>query len=291
MDKIPPPERPSCVIAGCVKNCERYIDQVFANIEKIQTFFNKPCIIISFDLTRGYDIQDPSLKKLIQIRASGKFDLKIIINKNPLEAMRTLNIKNARNKILDYMAEQSLNPDYLIMMDFDDVCSKPIDLDILERGLTKSDEWDALFFNNENYYDYWALSMDEFEFSCWHCSDIKKMMKAMQKRLIEKMARLGAGDLLECKSAFGGFGIYKYPMFRDFGCRYDCFADLSQFSTSGFQEIYKTLGIQFFMDTNQIFDCEHRRFHLTAFYQGARLRISKDWLFPRYSGEHTKILE
>jgi len=288
MDQTPE-HKPSCIIAGCVKNCEECIDQVFANIEKIQTLFRDTKVIISFDL--GCEGQDPTLKKLIQIKASKKFDLIILINKNQLEPLRTLNIKNARNKILDFMTEKSLNPDYLIMMDFDDVCSKPIYLNILERGLTKSHQWDALFFNNENYYDYWALSIDEFEYSCWHCSDTKKMIKFMKQRLIDKMALLSEGGLLECKSAFGGFGIYKYNIFRNFGCRYEISPVLSQFSIDCFKEMEKTHQIMFFLDVNQIFDCEHRRFHLTAYHKGARLRIAKDWLFPRYSGEHTKILE
>jgi len=286
------PDKPSCVIAGCVKNCENYIDQVFANIEKIQTLFQNPQVIISFDLTRNNDVQDPSLKKLLQIRASGRFDLTILMNKNPLTSIRTVNIENARNKILDHIAEKSLNPDYLIMMDFDDVCAKTIRLEILERGLAKSDQWDALFFNNENYYDYWALSMDEFEYSCWHCSDTKKMMKAMHQRLIEKMAALGSGDLLECKSAFGGFGIYKYARFvQEWGCKYKSLTDLSLFSTESFRDMQEKHGIQFYLDPERVFDCEHRRFHLTAYHKGARLRIAKDCLFPRYSGEHTKILE
>ena len=53
----------SCLICGCVKNCEIYLDNVFKNIEKIQKIFIKSKIIISFDISNDF-----TLKKLIELK-------------------------------------------------------------------------------------------------------------------------------------------------------------------------------------------------------------------------------
>ena len=84
----------SCLICGCVKNCQKYLDNVFKNIEKMQKLFKKSKIIISFDLSNDF-----TLKKLIELKKI--FDIDIIINKDPLTNSRTVNIERARNKILD----------------------------------------------------------------------------------------------------------------------------------------------------------------------------------------------
>ena len=46
------------------------------------------------------------------------------------------------------------------MIDMDDVSSKPININVLEEILDekKINIWDGLFFNNANYYDFWALN-------------------------------------------------------------------------------------------------------------------------------------
>ena len=64
----------SCLICGCVKNCERYLDNVFKNIEKIQSLFDKSKIIISFDISDDY-----SLKKLVQLKSNFNMDIMYIL--------------------------------------------------------------------------------------------------------------------------------------------------------------------------------------------------------------------
>ena len=65
----------SCLICGCVKNCEKYLDNVFKNIEQIQKLFHKSKIIISFDISNDF-----TLKRLIELKQN--FDIDIIINKD-----------------------------------------------------------------------------------------------------------------------------------------------------------------------------------------------------------------
>ena len=124
----------SCLICGCVKNCEKYLDDVFNNISKIQELFTKYKIIISFDMSDDY-----TLKKLVKLKH--KFDIDIIINKDPLTNIRTVNIERARNKILNKIYNEYSEYDYFIMIDMDDVSSKPININILKEILDEKSKY------------------------------------------------------------------------------------------------------------------------------------------------------
>ena len=271
----------SCLICGCVKNCETYLDNVFKNIEKIQKLFIKSKIIISFDISNDF-----TLKKLIELKQN--FDIDIIINKDPITNIRTLNIENARNKILNKIYNEYSDYDYFIMIDMDDVSSKPININILEEILDekKINIWDGLFFNNENYYDFWALNFKDFQYSCWHSNNVKKLINHMNNEFKEECKNK---EFIECQSAFGGFGIYKVSKFIN--CRYRSLIDLTLFNNENLKNLYINYNIKFIINNN-IYDCEHRYFHLNAIKQNnVKLFIYNKNLFPPYIGEHTKILE
>ena len=140
-----------CIIAGCVKNCGKFINNVFSNIEILQKKFADIKVIVAYDSS-----DDNTLDALRNLQS--KFDLTILINKGETSSVRTLNIERARNVLLQLIYEKYNHFDYFIMMDFDDVCSKPINIDVLTDGLKDKDSWDALFFNNEGYYDFCSAS-------------------------------------------------------------------------------------------------------------------------------------
>jgi len=268
----------SCLICGCVKNCEKYVLNVFKNIEKIQKLFDRSKIIISFDLSNDF-----SLKKLVELKKS--FDIDIIINKEPLTNRRTINIERARNKILNRIYSEYSDYDYFIMLDMDDVSSKPINIDVLKDALQKKDIWDGLFFNNANYYDFWALNFKDFQFSCWHSNNVKMLINLMNKEFKEESKNK---EFIECQSAFGGFGIYKLNKFKN--CYYRSLIDLSLFNFKNIKNIAEAYDIQYIINPN-IYDCEHRYFHLNAIKKNnVKLFIYNKNLFPPYVGEHTNIL-
>ena len=269
----------SCLICGCVKNCEQYLDAVFNNIKIIQGFFEKSKIIISFDVST-----DLTLRKLCELKK--EFNIEIIINQEPLTNIRTINIEKARNKIIDLIYSSYNDFDYFIMIDLDDVSSKPINIDVLSNALTKSEIWDGLLFNNENYYDFWALNFKEFQYSCWHSNNVKKIINEMNKEFKKECEN---NEFIECQSAFGGFGIYKVSKFIN--CRYRSLIDLTLFNAQSIKNIQNKYGIQYIINNN-IYDCEHRYFHLNAIKQNnIKLFIYNKNLFPPYIGEHTQILD
>jgi hypothetical protein len=272
-----------CIICGCIKDGAEYIENIFKNIEKIQSLFNETKIIIAYDISK-----DNTLEILEKLQK--KFDLTILINKNPLSNVRTINIENARNSILNVIYKNYINYDYFIMMDLDDVCCKKINLNVIKNGLNEKEEWDALFFNNENYYDFWALSFDNFQYSCWHTTNCKKIINIMNIELKNQFNK--SNKYISCYSAFGGFGIYKLSKFIN--CQYKTTItpkDLYLFNLNSIENVFNKYNIRYTIN-DRIHDCEHRYFHLSAINKNnARLKISKQYLFPKYIGSHTDIID
>ena len=271
----------SCLICGCVKNCEKYLDNVFQNIKKIQEIFDKSKIIIRFDISNDF-----TLKKLVELKKT--FDIDIIINKDPQTNIRTVNIERARNKIIDKIYNEYNEYDCFIMIDMDDVSSKPINIQVLKNAINNHSVWDGLFFNNENYYDFWALNFKDFQYSCWHTNNTQKIINIMNDE-IQKEFNNQKNDFIECQSAFGGFGIYKLEKFKN--CQYKSRVDLPVFADESMNKIFLKHDVLYKYNCT-IYDCEHRYFHLSAINKnGSRLFIYNKNLFPPYIGEHTNILK
>jgi glycosyltransferase involved in cell wall biosynthesis len=273
MDKV--------IICGCVRNCEKYIDRVFATITQIETLFSETRIIIAYD-----ESTDKSLLKLSQHKRLRGNKMDVLINRNPLYPYRTQNIANARNSILQKMREVDGNGQFpvFIMMDFDDVCAAPLDLAVLKRALNRESEWDSISFNRPGYYDIWAVSLKPFIYSSWGWTEPREVVKIMREYIVDKLAKLDPGQLLECSSAFNGFAIYKSSVFLK--CGYDWRRPLEYMTLEDVEKNREALGsssrsIRYPLDKSvEEPDCEHRSFHMSALHRfGARIRISPEILF------------
>ena len=78
-----------------------------------------------------YYVKDESLNILLDYQKKYG-NIEIIINKNEKSIYKTENIKNARNSILNFIKNDGNNElyDFFIMMDFDDVNCKNINMNI-----------------------------------------------------------------------------------------------------------------------------------------------------------------
>ena len=179
-------------ICGCVKNCEKYIDNVFNNILKIINLFKNYKIIIAYD-----DSTDNTLNKLNEWQTK-LININIIFNNNK-SSIRTENISNARNSIINFINNDIDNYEYFIMMDFDDVCSNIIDTSIIQKYINRSD-WDCLSFNKTNYYDIWALSFDFYRCSCFQFDHIpsngNEVVSIMKTEITQKLCNIDKNELL-----------------------------------------------------------------------------------------------
>jgi hypothetical protein len=258
-------EKRTLYIGGCVRDCGKYLNSVFQNIQKITTLFDSYQVIIAYDQST-----DNTLFELE--RLSKQFDIKILWA-NGNSSVRCENICNARNAILNYLKGREYK--YLIMMDMDDVCSDPIVIPALKNVLSR-DDWDAVSFNRHPYYDAWALSIDNYKFSCWHYGPNSFLSKVhpMQNYIDKKISELDGIQLLECDSAFNGFSIYRPEKFVD--CEYS--ANIQD--SLPYMRPEDMEGV----DLSKKEECEHRPFHLKAIHKnGARIRISPLILFDTNS--------
>ena len=271
------------IIAGCVKNCEVYISHVFENIKLISENFDVVKIICSFD-----NSDDKTLLELCKQKKIFK-NLEIIINKEPVSIHRTVNISNARNRILNFIEKAELNADYLIMMDFDDVSSKKINVEVLKNAFIVKNEWDILTFMNEKYYDFWALSFNDYIFSCWHNNNPRYIIKCMNELLYKE---INGKQLLECYSSFNGFGIYNINKIKDI--RYESINSISYYNKhflKNIKIIEDKTKTKYNLNNEQILDCEHRLYQITCkLKNNSKNMIFNEYLFPKYESEHNDFL-
>lgn len=271
-------------ICGCVKNCSKFLDKVFINIDKIISIFDDYKIILAHDTS-----SDNSLQILHDKQQNYNIELLNVSENNYIydSTLRSKRISNSRNMIMDYIKNDNRDDfNYFIMMDMDEVCSESININILKQYLHNNNDWDALSFNRTNYYDIWALSIDPYIFSCWHFPGGFDVVNKIKNYITNKLDKLDKTKLLECVSAFNGFSIYKKDKFKD--CRYDW-----QVKTN-YENIYKdiinknenALGKNITIDKsyhpiiNPTTDCEHRYFHMKAIQlNSAKIRISPLCLF------------
>ena len=261
----------NCYICGCVKNCDKYLDKIFKNIDKINSFFKNTKILISYDIStdKTYEI----LKKY------QKHNKNIIIleNNNKLSIKRVENISNARNLILNYIKKDNVKYkyEYFIMMDFDDVCSNNIKINILDEVLQKKDKWDSISFNKAGYYDIWALAYNKFIISWQHIFQNKSnailYLNDVKKNISNDLKK---NKFLEVESAFNGFAIYKTNKFLHDDIYYDfkfkknidlfneteLIKNINYINNNNFNETISINNLKY----NMIDDCEHKYFHKMA---------------------------
>jgi hypothetical protein len=268
----------NCCICGPVRNCGPYLTRVFENIEKLGSLFEDYKIVMYYDKST-----DNTLSLLKEYQKKNP-RLIFYVNRNIVSPFRTHRIAIARNYCLNYARENKEHYPYFIMMDFDDVNCKNINIEPLRRSLQRND-WDGLSFNTSpHYYDIWALSIWPFCFSYNHFEKNFYYHSVIRDYVMLRLKNLNPGELLSCISSFNGFSIYRTNKFLNTYYDGRVRADLSPQSfikTHAFAQkskglIYKDYGHV----KGRYEDCEHRSFHQMARKNsGARIMISPEVLF------------
>ena len=259
----------NCCICGTVKNCGPYLEKVLQNIENIGNLFTNYKIIIAYD-----ESSDNSLQILTNYKHNNNENFILHIGTEPLTSYRVQNIARARNKCLDILKKNFPHFEYFIMIDCDEACSNPINLENLLYYILHNDDWDGLTFNKNPYYDLWALSKYPYVFSCFHFKD----WKAWGRYIEQILEKTPPKTLIPCLSAFNGFGIYKTNKFVN--CFYDPKPRLDLLPKHLIDENIRISGPIFLQGKAAIIDCEHRSFHLMAIHNNnARIRIAPEILF------------
>jgi hypothetical protein len=257
-----------CCICGTIKNCGLYLEKVFQNIEIIGNIFDDYKIIMSYDKS-----DDNSLSFLNNYKNQNIDKMILHINTDALSEFRVYNIAKARNACLQIIHTQFPNYEYFIMIDCDEVCSRPVKLEYLLYYLKINTEWDGLTFNKNPYYDLWALSKYPYSFSCMHFKDWESWGTFIEKII----ANTPPKTLISCLSAFNGFAIYRTNKFIN--GYYDWKPRLDLLPKHLLEENEKIAGPIYLNGKARLIDCEHRSFHLMAVNKGARIRIAPEIIF------------
>lgn len=255
-----------CCICGTVRNCGKYLDKIFKNMEKIGEIFTEYKIILYYDKSN-----DNTLNKIKEYKVKNS-NLIFIENESPLLQYRTHRIALGRNRCLNIIKTQFPDYNYFIMMDCDDRCSYNIKIRLLKNILNRND-WDSVSFKHPSgYYDSWALSKRPYVLSCHHFKNSTLGVKLINN-IIKKTPK---HKLIPCLSAFNGFAIYRTNKFIN--CTYDGKFRLDYIPKQLIKENIKYAGPINLTQNKQ--DCEHRHFHFEAIKKNnARIRICPQLLF------------
>lgn len=258
-----------CFIGGCVYNCGKHLKNVIEKIFQICSVFDEYTIIMAYDHS-----QDNSLEILNQYKST---NFHILINTNPKSHIRTQNICNARNAILNKIRElHNEKWEYFMMIDMDDVCDYEVNMSGLHNVLSRND-WDSISFNRDTYYDIWALSIEPYLFSCWNWTNTIKTINSISVYIRDKLDKLKENELLEVRSAFNGCAFYRCSKFLN--CSYDWTTCRKFITNDELKRNIEATGEQpFIRQYND--DCEHRHFHMEAIHKNnAKIRITPLKLF------------
>lgn len=260
------------VIAGAVYNCGVHIDAVFENIRAITTLFRDYHLLIAYD-----ESPDNTLEKLEEWKL--KLPQMTLLKGRKTSRRRTDNLVIARNRYLETMRKMYVTMlfPYFIVMDFDDVCSEPIRLTVLQYMLAQSSKWEALSFPGKNsYYDIWALSCAPYWLSYLHFRNPNRALVCAKNFILRELVK---GEWIPVHSAFGGFAVYKSDPFLK--CTYaNSFRQNLSFLTPAMIQAHEQAVVSRMLPTwAQTLrkwvaddDCEHRYFHFQATF-GHRARM------------------
>jgi hypothetical protein len=208
--------RERIIIAGCARDCGRWLPAVLANIDRLSRLFAETAVVIVENDSRD-DTKDQLLRwgrgrrnfHLLQLDGLGN------------ERQRGLRLEIARNAyIAAIRGRKTLNThDYLCVLDFDEVNERPITVEGIEEGLAllRSGEAAGVFANQlGSYYDLWTLRHptlcpgdaweEVLDYALEHkVSDEIAFARTFGRHVLELPPDTPP---LEVESAFGGFGIY-----------------------------------------------------------------------------------
>jgi glycosyltransferase involved in cell wall biosynthesis len=178
------------------------LKKVFENIEKIGSLFDSYEIVVFYDKSN-----DNTLEILNEYKLKNP-NFYFFVNENKTSQFRTHNIAYARNYCLSYIKNRVEQFPYFIMMDFDNVNCKEINLEPLQKCF-KREDWDGLSFNTSpKYYDIWALSIRPYYFSYVHFNHSAiHSHYTMEDFINNLLKRLPKDGYLRCLSSFNSLRI------------------------------------------------------------------------------------
>lgn len=153
-----------CILGGC-KNAEPFLPGVLANLTLVSSWF-KECRVVIYE----NDSTDRTHEMLDEWASEKGHNIHRQIiketNLNDRYPDRTIRLAYIRNTLLCHIPPGF---DYFMMVDLDDVFSRPVKKESFESCFAMRDAWDVVTANGlDEYYDIWPLRIPGvIEFDCW----------------------------------------------------------------------------------------------------------------------------
>jgi glycosyltransferase involved in cell wall biosynthesis len=209
----------SAVFVSPVRDCSKYIRRTAEIITSVADMFSDYLIIFLES-----DSTDNSLEILGEISKGNDkilhYTLGDLRHKFPA---RTERLHNVRNFGLDTCIQNKLFEkfDYYICFDADDVNQDLTPEAVATCFKYPVDTWDAMFANQEVYYDLWTVRAKGWiEDDCFYAVNERPSYmsydEAIKMFVHSKFISIPEDHgLIEVDSAYGGLGIYKASMIKD----------------------------------------------------------------------------
>ena len=273
------------VICTTLYQSEDYLDAYFRNLDRLTEWITAKGS--TWTIVFCYSESPDATVTMMEKYCTNKKNF-VYMESPRLAKYRSVDIAVGRNQQMRLLHDHFHDfTEYMIVMDANYIHFENLCTETLDHAMTLRDQWDAISFQRQEYYDIWALSYDPYYLSCW--SFEYECIETMKKDIVHRLQKLGENELMECVSAFCGFAIYAYPKFRD--CWYSGYFELERFYRYNIEQNINLLqqnGIRFRLTNPECIvnysevtnDCEHKYFHLDAIEKhGARIRISPQFLF------------
>jgi hypothetical protein len=248
-------------ILGCAKDCAKYLRLSLQNAKRIGSMFSDYKIFL---------MESDSIDGTTDILMSERKDPRVsVFIKNHLSwslPRRTWRIAYCRNYLLQELIKSGYQPDYVIVMDMDDIGNSDKGPSMIKMCMTKRNHWDAIFPR---------LTYDTFAFRFpGHTANSGELNQivpngAAKMRYFRELSAPGGDDsmfdkngLMGVFSAFNGIAIYKYKLYirGTYSGKNMFFSTTTNPRNKGHEE------------------CEHVNFHLSL--GPCRLMMSKDFKYP-----------
>lgn len=202
---------PTALVTGLTRDSARYIKKhIFDLSGTLKKFFDVEWFVVESDSSDATVLQLEELAESMpgfSYKSLGDLSLEI--------PNRTERLAACRNVCLDVLEASSRQFEYLIVIDLDLLVTAP-DFTFLNQVLEKKD-WSGIFANTQGpYYDLLALRhplwnhRDPFEFQTFLLSLGLSKRSADRAAITSKMIKIPTtASLIEVRSAFGGFGVYR----------------------------------------------------------------------------------
>lgn len=250
-------------IAILARDCNEALKKNILEVEKLRAYFQSSYVIVvendSKDGTKEtlYKWKDSKDNVVLLIKDSNETTIPSKTKTCPFPPAsmhRITRMANFRNIYLEYLKSSHINPDYLIVIDIDVKQFKSADIISVIKNAPK--DWGGLFaYGQTNYYGVLPFMYDLFayvpkEYIHEHHRKTHEVFVSGQTAT----KALKKEKYLECISAFGGIGVYKWDVIDKFSY---------EVIRNNRSNVYEAV-------------CEHIPFNLKVINKGFKNYICKD---------------